>query len=174
MAKKKKFAVTLISIILICLLIYTVKPIYYRVYPFNRFTVEYNISCEGKQVEYIKRYCVTDWDERIIKGKDDGKFKVRGGVYGNYDFIFVVDNETLYNITKDKFFLDSNDINLKTTYQNFNEWHITKISVDIEIIRIDGEWYAVYQKSVTEPLSDMTSKTVTEKSENKVPLKDLM
>lgn len=174
MATKKKIAVTIISIVLICLLIYTVKPIYYRVYPFNRFTVEYNISCEGNQVECIERYCVTDWDEIIIKGKDDCKFKVRGGVYGNYDFVFVVDNETLYNITKDKVFLDSNDINLKTTYQNFNEWHITKISVDIEIIRIDGEWYAVYQKSVTEPQSDMTSKTVTEKSENKVPLKELM
>lgn len=174
MAKKKKIAVILISIVLICLLIYTVKPVYYRVYPFNRFTVEYNISCEGNQVECIERYCVTDWDKRIIKGKDDGKFKVRGGVYGNYDFIFVVDNETLYNITEDKVFLDSNDINLKTTYQNFNEWHITKISVDVEIIRIDGEWYAVYQKSVTEPQSDMTSKTVTEKSENKVPLKELM
>lgn len=175
MNKKKKIAIALVSIILICLLVYIVKPIYYRIYPFNRFTVEYNISCEGNRVECSERYYMTDSDRKAnIKGKDNGKLKIKGGVYGIYDFVFVVDNETMYNITEDKFFLDTEDLKFKINYFNTNSWHITKISVDIEITNINGEWYAVYQKSVTEPQSDMTSKTVTEKHESKVPLKDLI
>ena len=44
MKKFKRLGIVLAAVIVLCTLIYTIKPIYYRVYPFDRFTVNYTVS----------------------------------------------------------------------------------------------------------------------------------
>lgn len=175
MKKSKKIGIGLAVVILVGLLTYTIKPIYYRVYPFNRFTITYAVNYNGEEVRCAERYFSFEDDEHItVRNTGKRSFKIRGGNYGRYTIGLVVDPKTLYGVTDcDETFLSLDDFNFRFDYFNTNWWHITDIEIYIEFVKIDGEWHAEYKQVITEPDIDESGKTHTDVYEGKILLKDI-
>lgn len=175
MKKLKKIAIAVAAVILICTLIYTIKPIYYRVYPFDRFMVNYTVSYNGERVRGEERYHRFEDDEKkIIQGRDKGKFKIRGGHYGEYNIGFVIRSKELYVMTDcDDSFLALEPFDFKFNYFNTNWWHITDMHIYIDFLKIDGEWYADCKQVITEPDVDESGRTHTDTYKCRVLLKDV-
>lgn len=169
----KKIGIGLAAALLVCILIDIVKPIYYRVYPFDRFTVNYNISYNGEEVSCAEKYYRFEDSRKNVRNAGKHRFKIHGGDYGEYEIGLVVDNETLYGMTEDDIFLTFEDFEFKIVYFNANSWHITDIDINIEIVNKNGEWCAVYKVNYTEPDIDESGKTITESIEGEVLLKNL-
>ncbi|MBQ5591736.1 MAG: hypothetical protein IIU80_02195 [Clostridia bacterium] len=172
--KIKKSVIAAAALLIVCVLVYTVKPIYYRVYPFDRFTVNYTVSYNGERVRCEERYYSYEDEKTVVPGKDRGKFKIRGSKYGTYDIGFIVRSKALYIMADyDEIFLALEPFDFKFNYFNTNWWHITDMHIYIDFLKIDGEWYADCKQVITEPDVDESGRTHTDTYECRVLLKDV-
>ncbi len=173
--KFKKIGIGLAVALLVCILIYIIKPIYYRVYPFDRFTVNYNISYNGEEVDCKEKYySYEDAEYQAVRNTGSKRFKIRGGSYGPYTIGLVVKPNDLYAATDDDVFLSvQDDFKFSFYYFNTNWWHITDINIDIKFIELDGEWYVECKQVITEPDVDESGRTHTDAYEGKFLLKDI-
>ena len=164
--KKVFLIISLIFILFICAFNY--KQIYYRIYPFDRITGEFEITLNGKRINMIDEYYVYENSGKIRLENDTETFKIKGGKYGIYKIGFIIDNDILYDQTNDLFFKDSGDIDLKVCYYNTNWWNISNINIKIDLINDNGTWYAYYDISLKEK-----QKTATENIRKKVVLSEI-
>ena len=58
--------------------------IYYRFYPFDRITGEYEITVNGMHIDTIDEYYEYEIGEKIRLKNDTESFKIKGGAYGVY------------------------------------------------------------------------------------------
>lgn len=173
MRKIKIFIIALLVAVVSFVFMLTAVPIYHRIYPFSRFTINYSIMLNGENVECSEQYYYFEEDKKTVLDNDKGKFKIKGGDYGIYNFGLVADNEEMYNKTNDEYFMDADDLDFKFVFFNTNSWHIADIDVDIQIKETDGEWYATCYVEYTYPHIDETGRRVTESKEEKIKLDDL-
>ena len=170
----KKAGIAVAAVLIACVLIYTVKPIYYRVYPFNRFTVDYVISYNGEEVECSDKYCLYDNGEETVRNVGKSRFKTRGGKYGDYKIGLTVRSKALYVMADcDDIFLGLEDFKFRFDYFNTNWWHITDFKIYVNFVNADGEWYADCKQVITEPDVDESGKTHTDTFEGRFLLKDI-
>lgn len=164
MKNSKKISIALAVIFLVCTLVYTIKPIYYRVYPFDRFTVNYTISYNGEEVRCKEKYYCFEDDNKIpVRKTGKNRFKIRGGAYGIYNIGFVVDTKSLYALTDyNEDFLAIEPFDCSFRYFNTNWWHITDIDIYIDFFEADNEWYANCKMVITEPDVDESGRVHTD------------
>ncbi len=89
--KKKKLFPLIIAVIVIALMAFCFfcKPIYYRIYPFDRIKGDIHISINGQPLspESISFYNKSRCDDISVKTKDNKSYvSIRGGKYGGYSF----------------------------------------------------------------------------------------
>ncbi len=176
MKRIKKTAIISAVLLVVCVLIYVIKPIYYRVYPFDRFTVNYTVSYNGEEVKCAEKYYRFNSDGSPESVRDTGKhrFKIRGGHYGEYNIGLIIRSKELYVMTDcDDSFLALEPFDFKFNYFNTNWWHITDMHIYIDFLKVDGEWYADCKQVITEPDSDESGRTHTETFSCRVLLRDV-
>lgn len=89
--KKKKLFPLIIAVIVIALMVFCFfcKPIYYRIYPFDRIKGDIEIIIDGQSLspESSSFYNKSRCDDISVKTKDNiSSVSVRGGKYGGYSF----------------------------------------------------------------------------------------
>ena len=162
-------AVILILVIVICA--FNKDWIYYRFYPFDRITGEYEISLNGKEINTVEEYYEFESGGKIRLESDTENFKIKGGEYGPYKIGFMVSKETLYDMTRDESLKKYGDLDLSIVYYNTNWWHITSLDIEIDIIQENDEWYVCYELEVENPLENFQRHKTTENK--KIKLNDL-
>ena len=146
------FSVIMAIVLVICAFNY--QWIYYRFYPFDRITGEYEISINDKGIDAVDEYYEYENSGKIRLENDTENFKIKGGKYGRYEIGFVLSNAVLYEMTNDEKFKECRDIDLSIAYLNTNWWHISELDIKIDIAKINGEWYACYDVELEEPLEN--------------------
>lgn len=152
---KKTFlilSIVLAFVLAICAFNY--KWIYYRFYPFDRITGEYEITVNGREVNTIEEYYEYENGGKIRLENDTENFKVKGGKYGRYEIGFVLSEDTLYKLTNDDKFKGNGNIDLSIAYLNTNWWHISELDIEIDIVKDSDEWYVFYELELEEPLEN--------------------
>ncbi len=152
--------VVLAALLLICACNY--KWIYYRIYPFDRITGEYEISVNGHEIDAVEKYYMYDESDRISLKNSAEEFHIKGGKYGRYSLGFVLDSDVLFKLTNDDKFKESDNIDLSVVYFNSNWWHISELDIEIDIVKENDEWYVYYDIDLEEPIGN-TKITTTEK-----------
>lgn len=89
--KKKKLFPLIIAVIVTALMVFCFfcKPIYYRIYPFDRIKGDIEIIIDGQSLspESSSFYNKSRCDDISVKTKDNiSSVSVRGGKYGGYSF----------------------------------------------------------------------------------------
>lgn len=143
-------AIALAFVLVICAFNY--EWIYYRVYPFDRITGEYEISVNGKEINNIDEYYEFENSGKLRLENDTENFKIKGGKYGGYKIGFLINEDTLYELTNDETFKGNDNIDLSITYFNTNWWHISELDIEIDIVKDNGEWCVCYDVELEEPL----------------------
>lgn len=157
---KKVFIILGILVALILVIgAFNYKWIYYRVYPFDRITGEYEISVNGKEVSIIEAYYEYENGGKIRLENDTENFKIKGGKYGRYEIGFILDEDILYKLTDDEKFKGNGNIDVSVVYMNTNWWNISELDIEIDIIKDNGEWYVCYDVELEEPLENFQSAT---------------
>jgi len=155
--KKVFLIVSIIFVLVICAFNY--KWIYYRFYPFDRITGEYDISVNGKEINAIDEYYEYENGGKIRLENDTENFKIKGGKYGRYEIGFVLSEDELYKLTNDERFKGNGNIDLSVSYLNTNWWHISELDIEIDIVKDNDEWYVCYNLELEEPLENFENKT---------------
>lgn len=169
---KKKFlilSIVLVFVLVICAFNY--KWIYYRFYPFDRITGEYEISVNGKEIYAVDEYYEYENSGKIRLENDTENFKVKGGKYGRYEIGFVLSEDTLYKLTNDDKFKGNGNIDLSIVYLNTNWWHISELDIEINIVKDNGEWYVCYDVELEEPLENFN--VITSNVSKKIKLSEI-
>ena len=169
----KKRVLILASVISLILVIcaFNYKWIYYRFYPFDRITGEYDISLNGKQINSIDEYYEYENSGKIRLENDTENFKIKGGKYGRYKIGFVLSEDILYKLTNDKKFKGNGNVDLSIAYLNTNWWHISELDIEINIVKDNDEWYVCYDVELEEPLENF--EIATSKVSKKIKLSEL-
>ncbi|MBO4951269.1 MAG: hypothetical protein J6E38_09725 [Clostridia bacterium] len=169
---KKRFLILLIFIIVLLIICaFNFKWIYYRLYPFDRITGEYEISVNGKEINPVGEYYEYGNSGKIRLENDTESFKIKGGEYGRYEIGFVLSGDTLYQLTNDKQFKDGGNVDLSIIYYNTNWWHISELDIEIDIVKDNDEWYVCYNLELEEPLENF--KTTTSNLSKKIKLAEI-
>lgn len=147
------------------------KWIYFRFYPFDRITGEYEISLNGKEINTVDEYYKHENNDKIRLENDTENFKIKGGKYGRYEIGFVINEDTLYKLTDDETFKGNGDIDLSIAYFNTNWWHISELDIEINIVKENDEWYVYYDVELEEPLENF--KITTSNISKKIKLSDV-
>ena len=125
--------------------------LYTRLYMGDRISVTYSITEDEKDVVLS----AVDWkyetEESVSVPLDSKSFSIKGGEYGAYAFSFVPAGE-----------LD--DTSIAFVYINTNDWHITSIDIDADLVEENGVRYVEYTVSYEE--SNDTTPYTTFKSES--------
>jgi len=169
---KKKFlilSIVLAFVLVICAFNY--KWLYYHFYPFARITGEYDITVNGKEINAIDEYYEYENDGKIRLDNDTENFKIKGGKYGRYEIGFVLNEDTLYKLTNDEKFKGNGNIDLSIAYFNTNSWHISKLDIEIDILKDNEEWYVCYDVELEEPLENF--KVTTSNVSKKIKLSEI-
>ena len=163
---KKVFLIlaTIIAIILV-ICAFNYEWIYYRFYPFDRITGEYEVSVNGKETNTVDEYYEYENSGKIRLENDTENFKIKGGKYGRYEIGFVLSGDILYKITNDEKFKECGDIDLSIAYFNTKWWYISELDIEIDIVKDKDEWYVCYDVELEEPLENfqITTSSVTKK-----------
>ena len=130
----KKVILILAIIVFLIICAFNYQWIYYRFYPFDRITGEYEISVNDQNINTAEEYYEYEFGEKIRLKNDTENFKIKGGVYGNCKIGFVLNDETLYQLTGDEKFREYGDIDLSINYFNKNLLNISEIDIEINII----------------------------------------
>ncbi len=169
---KKTFlilSIVLAFVLVICAFNY--KWIYYRFYPFDRITGEYDITVNGKETNTVDEYYEYENGGKIRLENDTENFKIKGGKYGRYEIGFVLNEGTLYKLTNDEMFNGNGNIDLSIAYLNTNWWHISELDIEIDIVKDSGEWYVYYDVELEEPLENF--KVTTSNVSKKIKLSEI-
>ena len=151
-----KKAACLLSVVVVMILIivaFNYKWIYYHLYPFDRITGTYSITVNGESINSIEQYYESEPSKKIRLENDTKSFKIKGG-YGMHKIGFIVDNDVLYKTTNDERFKECDDINLDFSYFNTNGWHVIEFDIKIDIVDEAGTWYACYDVNWICPTED--------------------
>ena len=89
------FSVIMAIVLVICAFNY--QWIYYRFYPFDRITGEYEISINDKEIDSVDEYYEYENDGKIRLENDTENFKIKGGKYGRYEIGFVLSNAVAFS-----------------------------------------------------------------------------
>lgn len=152
---KKRFLIPAIIVALtlvVCSINY--NWLYYRVYPFDRITGEYEITVNGKSPRLAEEYYEYADDGKIRLQNDTEDFSIKGGEYGRYTIGFVIDDKELFELTGDERFKETKDLELSVVYHNLNWWHISELDIEIDVACENGEWYVYYNIDLEEPGED--------------------
>ena len=169
---KKWFSIlSIIIAVVLVICAFNYKWIYYRFYPFDRITGEYDISLNGKQINSIDEYYEYENSGKIRLENDTENFKIKGGKYGRYEIGFVLSEDTLYKLTNDEKFKGNRNLDLSIAYFNTNWWHISELDIEINIVKDNGEWYVCYDVELEEPLENF--EIATSKVSKKIKLSEL-
>lgn len=144
------FSTLLVFVLVLCTFNY--KWIYYKIYPFDRITGEYEITINNKKIHSIDEYYEFENSGKIRLENDTENFKIKGGKYGKYKIGFILSEDTLYNLTNDEKFRKNGDIDLSIAYFNTNRWTISELDIEIDIIKENNEWYVYYDVELEESL----------------------
>ena len=157
------FSVIMAIVLVICAFNY--QWIYYRFYPFDRITGEYEISINDKEIDAVDEYYEYENSGKIRLENDTENFKIKGGKYGRYEIGFVLSNAVLYEMTNDEKFKECGDIDLSIAYLNTNWWHISELDIEINMVKDNDEWYVYYDVELEEPMEnfDVTTSNVSKK-----------
>lgn len=156
--------VTIVAVILV-VCVFNYKWIYYRCYPFDRITGEYEITVNGKEIDMFNEYYEYENNGKIRLENDTENFKIKGGKYGRYEIGFVLNEDVLYKLTNDEKFKEYGSLDLSIAYLNTNWWHISELDIEIDIVKDNGEWYVCYDVELGEPLENfqITTSNVSRK-----------
>ena len=156
-------AIVIAFVLAICAFNY--KWIYYRFYPFDRITGEFEISLNGKEINAVDEYYEYENGGKIRLENDTENFKIKGGKYGKYEIGFVINEPTLYKLTNDEKFKGNGNIDLSIAYLNTNWWHISELDIEINIVKDNDEWYVYYDVELEEPMENfnVTTSNVSKK-----------
>ena len=153
---KKWFSILAIIIaVVLVICAFNYKWIYYRFYPFDRITGEYEISVNGKKINDIDEYYEYENGGKIRLENDTENFKIKGGKYGRYEIGFVLSEDSLYKLTNDEQFKENGNVDLSIAYFNTNWWHISELDIEINIVKDNDEWYVCYDVELEEPLENI-------------------
>ena len=127
------FSVIMAIVLVICAFNY--QWIYYRFYPFDRITGEYEIFINDKEIDAVDEYYEYENGGKIRLENDTENFKGNG------------------------------NIDLSITYLNTNWWHISELDIEINIVKDHDEWYVCYDVELEEPLENfkITTSNVSKK-----------
>ncbi len=169
---KKRFLIiaSIISLILV-ICAFNYKWIYYRFYPFDRITGEYEITVNGKEIDIVDEYYEYEIGERIRLENDTENFKIKAGAYGNYTIGFVLNDDMLYQLTNDEKFRECGDVDLSINYFNTNWWYISSLDIEFDVIEENGEWYVNCDVQLKEPTEDF--KIITSNKSRKIKLDEI-
>lgn len=169
----KKVFLILSTILVFGLVIcaFNYKWIYYRFYPFDRITGEYEITINNKKIDSVEEYYEYGNSGKIRLENDTENFKIKGGKYGRYEIGFVLSEDALYKLTNDEKFKENGNIDLSIAYLNTNWWHISELDIEINILKDNGEWYVCYDVELEEPLENF--QTTTSNVSKKIKLSEI-
>ena len=153
--KKAFLILSIIFAFVLVICTFNYKWIYYCFYPFDRITGEYDIAVNGKEVNAIDEYYEYENGGKIRLENDTENFKIKGGKYGRYEIGFVLSGDVLYKLTNDEKFKGNENIDLSIVYFNTNSWHISKLDIEIDILKDNEEWYVCYDVELEEPLENL-------------------
>ena len=137
--KRNIIAIVAVILVIICALVaYKTYPMVYgKLYLGNHIKLDLSISYEGKQLESdeFKVECVNPEGDIESINKDDNKYAIKGGEYGEYKFVVIIDakifdKDNIKNNTEDK-------IVIELQFINANDWYISDNNCLIEIDNID-------------------------------------
>ena len=156
-------AIVIAFVLAICAFNY--KWIYYRFYPFDRITGEFEISLNGKEINAVDEYYEYENGGKIRLENDTENFKIKGGKYGRYEIGLVLNEDTLYKLTNDEKFRGNGNIDLSIVYFNTNWWHISELDIEINIVEDNDEWFVCYDVALEEPMENfnVTTSNVSKK-----------
>jgi len=154
MKKKIVFVCIITSICILFIFVWNCNWLYYRLYPFDRITGTVSITVDGNRIASSEQYYEYENGGKIRLSNDTEKFAIEGRKYGGYEIGFIMSNDELYKATKDKFFLETDDVDLSFLYINTNWWHITQMDVNFEFLKERDVWYVVYDVEYSEPTED--------------------
>ena len=162
----------------ICIFIFSnpwVYYVYYRVYPFDRITGEYEITVNGKEMNaVVDEYCEIIGEGKVRLTSYSNKFKIKGNTYDMYKIGFIVSGDDLYKATNDSRLLDYDDVDLAVHYLKTNKWMITDIDIDMDLVEENGEWYVLFDIEYDQASEgDMWYQGPPSKRSQKVKLEDL-
>ena len=152
---KKTFlilSIVLAFVLAICAFNY--KWIYYRFYPFDRITGEYEITVNGKEVNTIEEYYEYENGGKIRLENDTENFKIKAGKYGPHKIGFVISDEKLHELTKDDRFIDYGNIDLSIICFETNWWHVSELDIEIDIRKENDEWFVCYDVEYSNALEN--------------------
>ena len=152
--KKTVLILSIVFTFVLVICAFNYKWIFYRFYPFDRITGEYEISVNGKEIYPVDEYYEYENSGKIRLKNDTENFKIKGGKYGRYEIGFVISEDILYKITNDKKLKEHGNIDLSVTYLNTNWWNISELDIEINIVKDNGEWYVCYDVELEEPLEN--------------------
>ena len=163
---KKCFSIlSIIIAVVLVICAFNYKWIYYRFYPFDRITGEYDISVNGKEINSVDEYYIYDNSNKVRLENNTENFKIKGGKYGKYEIGFVLSEDDLYQLTNDERFKGNGNIDLSVAYLNANWWHISELDIEIDIVKENGEWYVCYNVELEEPFEnfEITTSNISKK-----------
>ncbi len=115
-------AVILLFIGIIC---FFYKPLYYRVYPWDRITGTIHVTIDGEEYELKNSEITASYTghgKKVGNGynnSDDGtKVSMHGGDYGPYSFFIRIEEV---------------DSLIEAVVYQYNSWNVTKFDLDISI-----------------------------------------
>lgn len=138
---KKLLLLVLSVLILVIIALVCREWLYYRIYPFDRFTCMYSVELDGNKVKPKDIYYKYEGNYQKNFDVNSDTFKIKGGSYGAYGIYFVFDNEALYNITGDIYFKECDDVEFLVKYMNSNSWHITDMDIKMDFVNENDSWF---------------------------------
>ena len=162
-------AIVIAFVLAICTFNY--KWIYYRFYPFDRITGEFEITVNGKKINAFDEYYEYENGGKIRLENDTENFKIKGGAYGVYRIGFVLNGDMLYQLTNDDKFIKYGDVDLSIDYFNTNWWHISTFNIEFDVIEENSEWYVNCDVQLKEPTEDF--KIITSNESSKIKLDEI-
>ena len=162
--KKRNIIVFAVSI-LIALFFVFMPYIKTRMYFKNRITGHINILINGVETELsMIKYITPDSSDENTLVINNGIFELKGGEYGQYEFIITISNDVFYSKSEKATSINTaSDTVIKFNYINSNWWNITDMFLKIEMNENDGDRIltlsATYAEA-SETYKESTMKTV--------------
>ncbi len=154
---KKKWIIfisVVLTLILISVILLMTLPYFKnRIYTGDRITGTFSMTVAGKPYKPTDETLEYE-NNGTQRLADDGagNFTIKGGKYGGYKIVFILENDKLFELTQDPIFESyDSDPTLTFFYINANWWHITEMTLTAEMVLSDEQWVinckAVYKES---------------------------
>jgi hypothetical protein len=135
----RRIVFLIISVILIAFA-FTLSNHYYkdRSYSGDRITGTFIMTVSGKEYNPVEKMLYFHDKDTQRLSTSGSSFSIKGGEYGPYEIIFLLDNKELYKLTGDiQFDLYTKNPQLTFRYFNSNWWRITRMELSAEIFLVE-------------------------------------